>query len=596
MAESSKNVSNNIEWKITVPEGSIELKQVPNKRRLHNRVSERVRQTFEGLKSGFIGLGEKVWKLGADDPRRIFHSFKVGLALALVSLFYFMHPLFHSVGGTALWAVMTVVVVFEFTAGATLCKGLNRMFATLLAVCLAVGVNNLADLAGDKAEPIILGISVFLLGSASTFSRFFPTIKARYDYGVLIFILTFSFMSVSGYRVENLFVIAYERVATIIIGCVLCIIISVIICPIWAGEDLHRMIIRNLEGLADSFEGCVTEYFSFVESSDDEDHHEDKVPKGYKCILNSKATEESLANFARWEPAHGQFGFRYPWKQYVKIGAMMRYCAYCVEALNGCLNSEIQVPYFLRAHLKAPCMSIAAESSNVLMQLAESIRTMTRCSNVDFMMARLNTAVEELQNCLRAQPELFIDSKRWHIIEETPQTHKESIPPVHDHHPKDHVRPSEISDKKKILMLRSVNHEMGTHVMQVHDHDQETCNSNNQRRISGWPQEPAVNVDASKQSVAFMDTLPLATVACLLTEIVARLESVVAAVDNLGERANFKIVDDKPTVVATKIIPNSTSHPTTPTPTKPPPQNVVVDPLKAVQTEEIHQMMMITKE
>lgn len=116
---------------------------------------------------------------------------------------------------------------------------------------------------------------------------------------------------------------------------------------------------------------CVTKYF--VESKDGEESDDDNVGRGYKCVLNSKTTEESLvniiihkytlsssdkfgdpfisheehlilqANFARWEPPHGRFFFRYPWKLYVKVGSMTRYCAYCVEALNGLLNSEIQV-------------------------------------------------------------------------------------------------------------------------------------------------------------------------------------------------------------------------------------------------------------
>ena len=38
-------------------------------------------------------------------------------ALSVVSLFYLMEPLFDQVGDNAIWAVMTVVVVFEFTAG-----------------------------------------------------------------------------------------------------------------------------------------------------------------------------------------------------------------------------------------------------------------------------------------------------------------------------------------------------------------------------------------------------------------------------------------------------------------------------------------------
>lgn len=49
------------------------------------------------------------------------------------------------------------------------------------------------------------------------------------------------------------------------------------------------------------------------------------------------------ANFARWEPTHGNFNFGHPWKQYLKIGAAMRNCACCVESLRCCINSEIQV-------------------------------------------------------------------------------------------------------------------------------------------------------------------------------------------------------------------------------------------------------------
>lgn len=56
-------------------------------------------------------------KVGEDDPRKIVHSFKVGLALTLVSLFYYYRPLYDGFGVNAMWAVLTVVVVFEFSVG-----------------------------------------------------------------------------------------------------------------------------------------------------------------------------------------------------------------------------------------------------------------------------------------------------------------------------------------------------------------------------------------------------------------------------------------------------------------------------------------------
>lgn len=48
-------------------------------------------------------------------------------------------------------------------------------------------------------------------------------------------------------------------------------------------------------------------------------------------------------NFASWEPPHGRFFFRYPWNLYQKVGSMTRHYAYCVDALDELLKSEIQV-------------------------------------------------------------------------------------------------------------------------------------------------------------------------------------------------------------------------------------------------------------
>lgn len=52
--------------------------------------------------------------------RNVIHSIKVGVALVLVSLLYLLDPLFKQVGENAMWAIMTVIVVFEFYAGFTI--------------------------------------------------------------------------------------------------------------------------------------------------------------------------------------------------------------------------------------------------------------------------------------------------------------------------------------------------------------------------------------------------------------------------------------------------------------------------------------------
>lgn len=56
-------------------------------------------------------------RMSKHDMKRLTHSVKVGIALVLVSLLYLLNPLYKQVGVNAMWAIMTVVVVFEFYAG-----------------------------------------------------------------------------------------------------------------------------------------------------------------------------------------------------------------------------------------------------------------------------------------------------------------------------------------------------------------------------------------------------------------------------------------------------------------------------------------------
>ncbi|CAN1299745.1 Aluminum-activated malate transporter 10 [Linum perenne] len=388
-----------MEWRINVGDGSSKA-LVPE--------TSFVRKVLGGVKemivSGiFLRIWRfflKAWNLGVDDPRKVVHGIKLGMALSVVSVFYYMRPLNDGVGGNAMWAIMTVVVVFENTVGATIYKCLNRVFATSTAGFLALGVHWVANQSGHRLEPIITGVAVFILAFAVTFSRFIPTIKARFDYGCLIFILTFSYVTVSGYRVEQLFDLAHQRMATIIIGTSLVIIVAMFICPIWAGQELHSLLLRNMDKLAGSLDG----------NEDEEDSEPDKQLAnksiGYKCVLTSKAAEEAFANFARWEPGHGIFSYRHPWKQYLKVGAALRSCAYCIEALNGCINStNNQSPDSIKNHLKDSCLKVSSTSSKITREVAKSMETMTKSSATDLLTEEIRVSVQELHESLKSLPE-----------------------------------------------------------------------------------------------------------------------------------------------------------------------------------------------
>lgn len=486
-----------------------------------------------------------VWQLGKDDPRRVIHAIKVGLALSVVSLFYLMDPLFKGLGDNAIWAIMTVVVVFEFTAGATLSKGMNRGIGTVLAGSFGVLVGIVADIFEPKGEAIVIGVSCFIFGAAATYCRFFPKIKRKYDYGVLIFLLTFNMIAVSGYRFDNGFHVGYERVSTIGIGFAICIMISLLVYPIWAGEDLHQSIVKKIEGLSITIEGCVVEYFKGSRALEADEIPEDAFCKGYRDVLDSKTSEESLATFASWEPRHGKFRFNHPWRQYVQVGVMLRHLAYSVAALHACLRSEIQAPRINLAAFEKPFTKVGYQVAQLLKLLAESLRCMKQCPPSQTLMESLHDAVEELNTAFRLQPKLFHSTQQFystyqnHSTVETmnPNENPPNIEANPDHEPIQIIKDAEqnhISDQDE--------HNSSTELPSKElDSSSKTQDLDGERKYT--PSTSCRSYMKGTSGVEFADALPLAAFGFLLIELVARLEHVIEAVHQLGKLAAFEPYD-----------------------------------------------------
>ncbi|XP_022930938.1 aluminum-activated malate transporter 2-like isoform X1 [Cucurbita moschata] len=358
-----------------------------------------MRKGFEWVK-GLVGkLGEvrsKAIALGKDDPRRVIHSLKLGLALTIVSILYYYNPLYANFGVSAMWAVMTVVVVFEFSVGATLRKGLNRTFATLFAGALGAGAHYLAALSGHVGQPIITSIFVFLLACILTFMRFVPSIKAKYDYGMMIGILTFALVSISGIQDDEVVLLFEKRISTIFLGVCVCVLISISISPVWAGQDLHNRIALNIENLAIFLEGYGS--VECLKSLQDE-----QFTQEYKSILKSSGIEETLYNSARWEPGHGCFQFRHPWNQYLKIGALTSQCAFRIDALcRNLSSSNIQVSQKIQTEIQETCMEMSMESGKALRQLVSSIRELTQPTQAQIYTQNSKSAAKRLKTSLRS--------------------------------------------------------------------------------------------------------------------------------------------------------------------------------------------------
>ncbi|KAI3668215.1 hypothetical protein L6452_43292 [Arctium lappa] len=322
---------------------------------------------------GFSSLVDK--KLG-QHTKKIIHSIKVGIALVLVSLLYLLDPLFEQVGENAMWAIMTVVVVFEFFAGATLSKGLLRGIGTILGGGLGCLAAILADDLGKIGNAVVVGVSVFSFGAAATYCRLIPSIKRKYDYGFMIFILTFNLVAVSGLRADKVMELARERLSTIGMGFAVCIFTSLLVFPMWASDELHRLTSSKFDKLACCIEDCMKAYFSVL-------NEKESMPSinvsGCKSVLQSKSSDESLANFARWEPWHGRFGFYYPWEKYIQIGEVIRELASIILSMQKCLESPMQPSRPIQHAIKEPCKSVGVSLGLTMRELGESITNMKRC-------------------------------------------------------------------------------------------------------------------------------------------------------------------------------------------------------------------------
>ncbi|MFS7930784.1 putative aluminum-activated malate transporter [Helianthus anomalus] len=99
---------------------------------------------------------------------------------------------------------------------------------------------------------------------------------------------------------------------------------------------------------------------------------------GCKSVLQSKSNDESLANFAWWEPWHGKFGFSYPWEKYLKIGEQLRELASIILPLHACITSPLQASTTLQQPIKETCKNVGLSLGLTMRELGESILKMRR--------------------------------------------------------------------------------------------------------------------------------------------------------------------------------------------------------------------------
>lgn len=493
----------------------------------------------------FKGWMWSVWEFGKEDSNRVKFSLKVGLAVLLVSLLILFRAPYDVFGTNIIWSILTVAIMFEYTVGATFNRGFNRALGSVLAGIFAIAIAQLALSAGRVAEPFIIGVSIFLIGAITSFMKLWPSL-VQYEYGFRVILFTYCLIIVSGYRMGNPFRTAMDRLYSIALGGIVAVLVNVLVFPIWAGEQLHKELVKSFESVADSLEECVRKYLE----DDGSDHPEfsktvmDEFPdepayRTCRKTLNSSAKLESLANSAKWEPPHGKFRhFFYPWSEYVKVGAVLRYCAYEVMALHGVLHSEIQAPYNLRLTFQSEIKEATSQAAELVRCLGKDVSSMKQSIKTS-LLKKVHSSTERLQYAIDLHSYLLT------CHSDPPDTSSKPLSKLLSH-----AVSYDLSDQLNDSNPQTQDTPSGTLPLPlVTAESYHEMMRKQMRRLHSWPSR---EVDAFEEDGGLcMDTLPrmralestaalsLATFTSLLIEFVARLDHLVEAVDQLAVMAKF---------------------------------------------------------
>ncbi|XP_022890438.1 aluminum-activated malate transporter 4-like isoform X2 [Olea europaea var. sylvestris] len=493
--------------------------------------------------SEFQQAALKAYEMGWSDPRKVVFAAKMGLTLSFVSLLIFFREPLNYIGQYSIWAILTVVVVFEFSIGATLNKGFNRALGTLSAGALALGIAELSELVGQLQEVVIV-LSIFIAGFCATYLKLYPPMKS-YEYGFRVFLLTFCIVLVSG---SSHFVqTAVSRLLLIAVGAGVCLLVNICVYPIWAGEDLHKLVVKNFKGVANSLEGYRRKFFSIKLQTilyivDIEPYWNLQAKRILCLVLQNGSHHMDLTKCSIILGVHML-------KLVALLGIVHSWLWQCMGVYFQRLGPKfhLQASSELRQVFKNEIQRVGNEGAKVLRLLGEKVERMEKLGPGD-LLQEVHKAAEDLQMMIDQKSYLLVSPERWESGNR-PDTLEdpEHIQELKDneHQPSVVNSPSESTPNlKSTQTLRDYDpHDpyMGSNLAVP----QCVSGENVLKHQTMWPSRLSLigdNILNERELLTYesASALSLATFTSLLIEFVARLQNLVNSFEELSKKAKFK--------------------------------------------------------